>query len=388
MINQRLTNCISVYNLRTSIVSFSRFWEAVQIYKTIDDESKRKERAREIFNEFVSTDAETEINIDDKSHQAVVQSYQNGTETAFEAAEEHIYTLMKRDSHPKFIRSDYFKNFLKNQIHGQKFVTPLNVMRSWSNDFDTLMKSDYGLHLLGEFLAVEHAEENVRFLEQVRFYKTIESEQKRKQRAREIFKQFVSTDAENEINIDDKSRQSVKDNYESGDVAAFDLAADHVTTLIKRDKYQKFVRSDFFKKFLESLKESLKPTVSSHVVHSWTTNFENLMKHDYGKLKIFLRLLILTVVNVFKDDFYSPIFSKRNTPTKRLDFGNRFKVIKKSTTVEKEKRKPKKFITNLSPPKRRRKFRSIHRRSKIKLNKLWKTPMKIYSTKPKNKSTF
>lgn len=70
---------------------------------------------REFSSEFLKPGAQCEINIDGKTMEKIHQEMQNPSRFTFDAAQDHIYTLLlKKDCYPRFIRSDYYKNLLAN----------------------------------------------------------------------------------------------------------------------------------------------------------------------------------------------------------------------------------------------------------------------------------
>lgn len=64
-------------------------------------------------SEFLAPGAPCEINIDGKTMEKVQQEMKNPTRFTFDAAQEHVYTLLlKKDCYPRFIRSEHYKNLL------------------------------------------------------------------------------------------------------------------------------------------------------------------------------------------------------------------------------------------------------------------------------------
>jgi regulator of G-protein signaling len=63
--------------------------------------------------EFLAPGAPCEINIDGKTMEKVHQEMKTPSRFTFDAAQEHVYTLLlKKDCYPRFIRSEYYKNLL------------------------------------------------------------------------------------------------------------------------------------------------------------------------------------------------------------------------------------------------------------------------------------
>ncbi|XP_068679642.1 regulator of G-protein signaling rgs-2-like isoform X1 [Montipora foliosa] len=88
------------------------FWLAVEEYKKVDEES-RTEKARMIYEDFVSTLSPTEISLDAKVRAEIDNNMNNPTEETFKVAQDHIFTLMYHDCFPRFIKSKHYKQLLK-----------------------------------------------------------------------------------------------------------------------------------------------------------------------------------------------------------------------------------------------------------------------------------
>ncbi|CAH3019855.1 unnamed protein product [Porites evermanni] len=88
------------------------FWLAVEEYKKLD-ESSRAERARMIYEDYVSTLSPTEISLDAKVRAEIDNNMNNPTVDTFKVAQDHIFTLMYHDCFPRFIKSKHYKQLLK-----------------------------------------------------------------------------------------------------------------------------------------------------------------------------------------------------------------------------------------------------------------------------------
>ncbi|XP_077979569.1 regulator of G-protein signaling 7-like [Glandiceps talaboti] len=102
-----------------------RFWQACEELK-FAPQSKICQQIQEINREFLVTGASCEINIDGKTVEATQKALMNPCRFTFEAAQSHIFLLMKKDSYPRFMRSDAYKNLLANSLQPsskKKFFT-------------------------------------------------------------------------------------------------------------------------------------------------------------------------------------------------------------------------------------------------------------------------
>lgn len=72
-----------------------------------------------------------------------------------------------------------------------------------------------------------------------------------------VFREFLAPGALFEINIDSKTKENTRNNMSNPSKSMFDDAADHVyTLLLKNDCYPRFIRSEHYKKLIESEDES------------------------------------------------------------------------------------------------------------------------------------
>ncbi|XP_048504973.1 uncharacterized protein LOC105693514 isoform X2 [Athalia rosae] len=89
-----------------------RFWMAVKDLRR-SFQGQINAKVNEIFEEFLAPGAPCEINIDGKTMEKVQQEMKNPTRFTFDAAAEHVYTLLlKKDCYPRFIRSEHYRNLL------------------------------------------------------------------------------------------------------------------------------------------------------------------------------------------------------------------------------------------------------------------------------------
>uniref|UniRef100_A0A667YSJ0 RGS domain-containing protein n=1 Tax=Myripristis murdjan TaxID=586833 RepID=A0A667YSJ0_9TELE len=82
------------------------FWLAVEKYKKTRPLSKMAARADKIYNEFISTSAARQVNVDSLVRDLTNQSLRGGAGPAsFQLAQDQIFSLMETDSYPRFLRS-------------------------------------------------------------------------------------------------------------------------------------------------------------------------------------------------------------------------------------------------------------------------------------------
>ncbi|XP_037812559.1 regulator of G-protein signaling 7 [Lucilia sericata] len=90
------------------------FWEAVQDMKALP-QSEIKETIQRVWNEFLAPDAPRAVNVDSKSVELAreaVNSPNGPNRWCFDVAAAHVYHLMERDSYPRYLRSDMYKDYI------------------------------------------------------------------------------------------------------------------------------------------------------------------------------------------------------------------------------------------------------------------------------------
>ncbi|XP_043941047.1 regulator of G-protein signaling 9 [Protopterus annectens] len=91
------------------------FWEACEDLK-YGDQSKVKEKAEEIYKLFLAPGARRWINIDGKTMEITVKGLKHPHRYVLDAAQTHIYMLMKKDSYPRYLKSPIYKEMLSKAV--------------------------------------------------------------------------------------------------------------------------------------------------------------------------------------------------------------------------------------------------------------------------------
>uniref|UniRef100_UPI00398E89D9 regulator of G-protein signaling 5-like n=1 Tax=Pristiophorus japonicus TaxID=55135 RepID=UPI00398E89D9 len=89
------------------------FWLACEEYKNSRAGSKLTLKAQKIYDEFVKVQAPKEVNLDSLTREIVTKNLDDPTSSCFEVAQERTYSLMEKDSFPRFLKSDFFLELLK-----------------------------------------------------------------------------------------------------------------------------------------------------------------------------------------------------------------------------------------------------------------------------------
>uniref|UniRef100_H3C9V7 Uncharacterized protein n=1 Tax=Tetraodon nigroviridis TaxID=99883 RepID=H3C9V7_TETNG len=93
------------------------FWLAVERFKQTRSICKMAARAKKIYNEFVSTSAARQVNMDSSVRETTLQSLRLGVSPAsFQLAQDRIFTLMETDSYPRFLKSRLYIQLAKQDV--------------------------------------------------------------------------------------------------------------------------------------------------------------------------------------------------------------------------------------------------------------------------------
>nr|XP_046265450.1 regulator of G-protein signaling 13-like [Scatophagus argus] len=134
----------------------------------------------------------------------------------------------------------------------------LEEMSQWSHSLERLLSSKYGMKIFQAFLKSEFSDENIEFWLVCEDYKKIKSSFRMSSRAKKIFKRYIQVEAVREINIDHKTRDSIRRNIKTPTTLCFDDAQRIVYSLMEKDSYPRFLRSDIYRALLDSISESVK----------------------------------------------------------------------------------------------------------------------------------
>ncbi|KAM6194184.1 regulator of G-protein signaling 9 [Sarcoramphus papa] len=97
------------------------FWEACEDLK-YGDQSKVKEKAEEIYKLFLAPGARRWINIDGTTMGITVNGLKHPHRYVLDAAQTHIYMLMKKDSYGRYLKSPVYKEMLAKAVVPQETV--------------------------------------------------------------------------------------------------------------------------------------------------------------------------------------------------------------------------------------------------------------------------
>ncbi|XP_047695820.1 regulator of G-protein signaling 21 [Prionailurus viverrinus] len=118
-----LTNQAGLDAFRTFLKSeFSEenveFWLACEDFKKTESAEKMASKAKMIYSEFIEADAPKEINIDFSTRDLISKNIAEPTLKCFDEAQKLIYSLMAKDSFPRFLKSEIYKKLVNGKQVG------------------------------------------------------------------------------------------------------------------------------------------------------------------------------------------------------------------------------------------------------------------------------
>ncbi|KAL1280431.1 hypothetical protein QQF64_015031 [Cirrhinus molitorella] len=89
------------------------FWLACEEFSKETNKSAIEEKARIIYEDYISILSPKEVSLDSRVREVINRNMLEPTSHTFDDAQLQIYTLMQRDSYPRFMNSPVYKNLLK-----------------------------------------------------------------------------------------------------------------------------------------------------------------------------------------------------------------------------------------------------------------------------------
>lgn len=100
------------------------FWLACEELKREKNPENVEEMARIIYEDYISILSPKEVSLDAQVREIVNRNMVKPTPHSFDEAQLQIYTLMHRDSYPRFVNSPLYKSLLQQPIQGAPDGTP------------------------------------------------------------------------------------------------------------------------------------------------------------------------------------------------------------------------------------------------------------------------
>ncbi|XP_061790760.1 regulator of G-protein signaling 11 [Nerophis lumbriciformis] len=95
------------------------FWQACEDIRH-GESSKIVEKVGEMYKNFLAPGAARWVNVDSKTMDKTLEGLQHPHRFVMDDAQLHIYFLMKKDSYPRYLKSDLYKNMLARAIIPQE----------------------------------------------------------------------------------------------------------------------------------------------------------------------------------------------------------------------------------------------------------------------------
>uniref|UniRef100_UPI00398F65AC regulator of G-protein signaling 5-like n=1 Tax=Pristiophorus japonicus TaxID=55135 RepID=UPI00398F65AC len=89
------------------------FWMACEDYKRHKSPAKLASKAMKIYSDFIETDAPKEVNIDFHTKEVTKKNILCPTLSCFDLAQRKVHVLMEKDSYPRFLKSQLYKDLIK-----------------------------------------------------------------------------------------------------------------------------------------------------------------------------------------------------------------------------------------------------------------------------------
>lgn len=89
------------------------FWLACEDLKGERDPERIEEKVRFIYDDFISILSPREVSLDGKARDLINKRMSHPDGNTFEEAQQQIYTLMQRDSYPRFLNSSAFRSLVE-----------------------------------------------------------------------------------------------------------------------------------------------------------------------------------------------------------------------------------------------------------------------------------
>ncbi|XP_059111614.1 regulator of G-protein signaling 20 isoform X3 [Peromyscus eremicus] len=90
------------------------FWMACEELKREANQSTIEEKAKMIYEDYISILSPKEVSLDSRVREGINRNMVDPSQHIFDDAQLQIYTLMHRDSYPRFMNSTVYKDLLKS----------------------------------------------------------------------------------------------------------------------------------------------------------------------------------------------------------------------------------------------------------------------------------
>uniref|UniRef100_A0A803KF35 Regulator of G-protein-signaling 18 n=1 Tax=Xenopus tropicalis TaxID=8364 RepID=A0A803KF35_XENTR len=115
------------------------FWLECEEYKKCQTNKQMDDKAKSLYEKYIQMDSPREVNLDFATKEMTKKSIEQPELTSFDLAQTKIYSLMEKDSYPRFLKSSVYSNSLSGNQRIASFPTGRRRSRSFTvNDFQQL----------------------------------------------------------------------------------------------------------------------------------------------------------------------------------------------------------------------------------------------------------
>lgn len=100
------------------------FWLACEELKKETNKTVVEQKVRQIYEDFISILSPKEVSLDSRVRDVINRNMLEPTSRTFDDAQQQIYTLMQRDSYPRFINSSAYTDLLTSLEEAQSPSEP------------------------------------------------------------------------------------------------------------------------------------------------------------------------------------------------------------------------------------------------------------------------
>ncbi|XP_075689444.1 regulator of G-protein signaling 4 [Rhinoderma darwinii] len=119
-------------------------------------------------------------------------------------------------------------------------------VKKWAECLENLVNNECGIVAFRSFLQSEYSEENLDFWLACEDYKKTKSTSKLSSKAPKIYEDFISVEASREVNLDSTTREETNKSILHPTHSTFDQAQHRIFTLMEKDSYRRFLKSNFY----------------------------------------------------------------------------------------------------------------------------------------------
>ncbi|CAK6439868.1 unnamed protein product [Pipistrellus nathusii] len=119
-------------------------------------------------------------------------------------------------------------------------------VKKWAESLENLISHECGLAAFRAFLRSEHSEENLEFWLRCEEYKLTLAPSQLRPKALEVYAEFISAQAAQEVNLDSGTREQTRRNLLAPTASCFDDAQRKIFHLMEKDSYRRFLKSRFY----------------------------------------------------------------------------------------------------------------------------------------------